>query len=183
MAPNPVRSKGRKRCPPAVTCERFAHRSTRSTNHKDAIQVPSSSRHRAGYPDILWSMTKILVSLDDKLLARIDKAARALGLNRSAYLSRVAAREVDASRGPGRTAAIQARHALRRIDKLFAANQHEGDVTRAVRQERDSHLTNSFSMRRSFSSGLPERKRPASRRPERCGAGTKRGSCLSSFPP
>jgi post-segregation antitoxin (ccd killing protein) len=82
-------------------------------------------------------MAKILVSLDDKLLARIDKAARALGLNRSAYLSRVVAREVEASRGPGRAAA--ARRALRRIDKLFAANQHHGDVTRAVRQERDSH--------------------------------------------
>ncbi|MGI8773595.1 MAG: ribbon-helix-helix protein, CopG family [Actinomycetota bacterium] len=81
-------------------------------------------------------MAKILVSLDDKLLARIDKAARALGLNRSAYLSRVAAREVDASRGPGRAAA---RRALRRIDKLFAVNQHQGDVTKAVRQERDSH--------------------------------------------
>lgn len=79
-------------------------------------------------------MAKILVSLDDKLLARIDKAARALGLNRSAYLSRVAAREVG---GPGRTAAT--RRALRRIDKLFAVNQHQGGVTGAVRQERDSH--------------------------------------------
>lgn len=82
-------------------------------------------------------MAKILVSLDDKLLARIDKAARALGLSRSAYLSRLAAREVEASHGPGRAAA--ARRALGRIDKLFATNKHEGDLTGAVRQERDSH--------------------------------------------
>ncbi|MPZ91272.1 MAG: hypothetical protein GEU68_06535 [Actinobacteria bacterium] len=82
-------------------------------------------------------MAKILVSVDNKLLARIDKAARALGLTRSAYLSRLAAREVEASSGPGRAAAT--RHALRRIDELFATNKHETDVTRAVRQERDSH--------------------------------------------
>ncbi len=82
-------------------------------------------------------MAKILVSLDDKLLARIDKAARALGLNRSAYLSRVAAQEVDAAHGPGR--AVASRRALRRIDRLFAVNEHQGDVTKAVRQERDSH--------------------------------------------
>lgn len=82
-------------------------------------------------------MVKILVSMDDKLLVLIDKAARALGLTRSAYLSRLAAREVEASRGPGQAAA--ARQALRRIDELFATHQHETDVTSAVRQERDSH--------------------------------------------
>ena len=82
-------------------------------------------------------MAKILVSVDDKLLARIDKAARSLGLTRSAFLSRLAAREVEASHGPGRVAAT--RHALRRIDELFAANKRDTDVTKAVRQERDSH--------------------------------------------
>ena len=82
-------------------------------------------------------MAKILVSVDNKLLARIDKAARALGLTRSAYLSRLAAREVEVSNGPGRVAAT--RHALRRIDELFATNKHETDITRVVRQERDSH--------------------------------------------
>ncbi|CAN5576571.1 hypothetical protein BH20ACT23_BH20ACT23_12390 [soil metagenome] len=82
-------------------------------------------------------MVKILVSVDDKLLARIDKAARSLGLTRSAYLSRLAAREVEAPHGPGRSATT--RQALRRIDELFAANQLETDVTKAVRHERDSH--------------------------------------------
>lgn len=82
-------------------------------------------------------MAKILVTVDDKLLARIDKAAHSLRLTRSAYLSRLAAREMQASIGPGRAAAT--RHALRRIDELFATNGHEADVTRAVRQDRDSH--------------------------------------------
>lgn len=83
------------------------------------------------------TMAKILVSVDDKLLARIDKAARSLGLTRSAYLSRLAARELEASHGPGRAAAT--RRALRRIDALFAANKSEPDITSAVRRERDSH--------------------------------------------
>jgi hypothetical protein len=82
-------------------------------------------------------MAKILVSVDDKLLARIDKAARSLGLTRSAYLSRLAAREVEASHGPGRAAVP--RRALQRIDDLFATNNHEIDVTSEVRQERDEH--------------------------------------------
>lgn len=91
-------------------------------------------REISRYPE---AMAKILVSVDDKLLARIDKAARSLGLTRSAYLSRLAAREVEALHGPGRAAA--ARRALRRIDELFVTNKRETDITRAVRQERDSH--------------------------------------------
>ena len=82
-------------------------------------------------------MAKILVSLDDKLLARLDKAARSLGLNRSAYISRIAAKEVGASHGPGREAA--ARRALGRLDDLFARNRRDGDVTSAVRKDRNSH--------------------------------------------
>jgi hypothetical protein len=81
-------------------------------------------------------MAKILVSLDDKLLARIDKAARSLGLNRSVYISRLAARELEASHGPGRAA--PARRALRRLDDLFARNRRDGDVTTAVREDRNS---------------------------------------------
>ncbi len=82
-------------------------------------------------------MAKVLVSLDDHLLERIDKAARSLGLSRSAYLARLAAREVEASQGPGRAAATH--HALKRIDRLFALSKRENDATKAVRQERDSH--------------------------------------------
>src|SRR5438132_1095508 len=44
-------------------------------------------------------MSKILVSVDDKLLARIDRAARAAGMSRSAYLAGLAARDLGADRG------------------------------------------------------------------------------------
>lgn len=82
-------------------------------------------------------MTKILVSVDDKLLARIDRAARSAGLSRSAYLARLAARDLGADRGPG--AGRRARRAIARLEKLFAARPGEGEATETIRAERDSH--------------------------------------------
>jgi metal-responsive CopG/Arc/MetJ family transcriptional regulator len=81
-------------------------------------------------------MTKILVSIDDRLLARIDREARQRGLTRSAYLSRLAAQELDAREGPGRAAHV--RRALDRLDRLFAAQETPEDATRAIRSERDA---------------------------------------------
>jgi metal-responsive CopG/Arc/MetJ family transcriptional regulator len=81
-------------------------------------------------------MSKILVSVDDKLLARIDRAARKAGLTRSAYLARLAARDLGTDHGPG--ADRQARRAITKLDKLFKAHSGEQDATAAVRAERDS---------------------------------------------
>ncbi len=81
-------------------------------------------------------MTKILVSVDNKLLARIDRAARSAGLTRSAYLARLAARDLGVDRGPG--ADRQARRAIAKLEKLFEARPTEEDATVAVRAERDS---------------------------------------------
>jgi metal-responsive CopG/Arc/MetJ family transcriptional regulator len=81
-------------------------------------------------------MSKILVSVDDKLLAKIDRAARSAGLSRSAYLARLAARDLGADRGPG--ADRQARRAIARLEKLFGALPAKEDATEAVRVERDS---------------------------------------------
>lgn len=79
---------------------------------------------------------KILVSLDDQLLARIDRAARSAGLTRSAYLARLAARDLGQDRGPG--ASQQARRALARLQKLFDAQPSEEDATAAVRADRNA---------------------------------------------
>jgi hypothetical protein len=81
-------------------------------------------------------VSKILVSVDDKLLARIDRAARAAGLSRSAYLARLAARDLGIDRGPG--AGRQARRAIARLEKLFRTQPMAGDATAAVRAERDA---------------------------------------------
>jgi metal-responsive CopG/Arc/MetJ family transcriptional regulator len=81
-------------------------------------------------------MTKILVSMDDKLLARIDRAARRAGLSRSAYLARLAARELRIERGPGSDKRVG--RAMAALDELFGARTTGEDATAAVRAERDS---------------------------------------------
>jgi hypothetical protein len=80
-------------------------------------------------------MAKVLVSFDDKLLRRIDRAARESGKSRSAYLSDLAESEAARGTGPGKTAS--ARAALRRLDRLFDDSPAE-DSTAAIRAERDA---------------------------------------------
>jgi hypothetical protein len=78
---------------------------------------------------------KVLLSLEERLVRRIDRASRRLGLSRSAYVARLAERELGAGKGPGGGRA--ARAALRRLDGLFGANPH-GKPAEAVRAERDA---------------------------------------------
>jgi hypothetical protein len=79
-------------------------------------------------------MTKVLVSLDDALLRRIDRIARARGLSRSAYLADLAGRDAARADGPGTSRAAQ--RALARLDDLFADGPRE-DSTAAIRAARD----------------------------------------------
>lgn len=85
---------------------------------------------------------KVLVSIDDGLVRRVDAAARRLGLSRSAFLSELAERAV----GPARRADEQ-----RRIDEAFAQLQrlrrpaplaHEpgAAAVRRLRDERGERL-------------------------------------------
>jgi hypothetical protein len=78
---------------------------------------------------------KVLLSLDEQLLRRIDADAARRGLSRSGYIAMLARRELDAHQGPGATP--QARAALRRLDRIFAGAPREPDSTRAIRVERD----------------------------------------------
>jgi Ribbon-helix-helix protein, copG family len=80
-------------------------------------------------------MAKVLVSLDDALLRRIDRIARSRGLSRSAYLAELAGRDAARLSGPGADPA--ARQALARLDELFARSP-ASDSTAAVRAERDA---------------------------------------------
>jgi hypothetical protein len=85
--------------------------------------------------DILSRVAKVLVSLNDALLRRVDRIAKSRGLSRSAYLAELAER--DAARSSGSGASRTARRALARLDKLFAGGTAE-DSTAAIRAERDA---------------------------------------------
>ena len=60
---------------------------------------------------------RVLISIDERLLAGIDQACRRSGLTRSAYLAQLARRDLDAGTGPGKTPT--ARAALAALDGLL----------------------------------------------------------------
>lgn len=102
--------------------------SCRMSAHFAALLVGSGY---LGYPQ---HVAKVLVSLNDALLRRIDQTAKSRGLSRSAYLAGLA--EHDTTRAaPGATRV--ARRALSRLDELFAGGPAE-DSTTAIRSERDA---------------------------------------------
>jgi hypothetical protein len=83
----------------------------------------------------LFGVAKVLVSLNDALLRRVDRIAKSRGLSRSAYLAELAERDASRTGGPGATPA--ARRALARLDELFTGGMR-GDSTDAIRAERDA---------------------------------------------
>lgn len=80
-------------------------------------------------------MAKVLVSLNDALLRRVDRIAKARGLSRSGYLAGLAERDAARSEGPGTARA--ARRALARLDELIEGAPSE-DSTAVIRAERDA---------------------------------------------
>jgi hypothetical protein len=61
---------------------------------------------------------RVLISIDERLLARIDGACERLGLSRSAFLAQSAARDLEGATGPGTDPT--ARAALGNLDRLLA---------------------------------------------------------------
>jgi hypothetical protein len=76
-------------------------------------------------------MAKVMISVPDELLGRIDDAARERGLSRSGLLQRAAENELDL---PSPDAI---RRALEEGGRLFAG-AGDFDSTEAVRADRDS---------------------------------------------
>jgi hypothetical protein len=81
-------------------------------------------------------MAKILVSLDDRLLERLDREAAARGMSRSALIAELAAKGLGHPLGPG--ARPEVREALRSTRQLFADVKDPVDSTQIVRELRDS---------------------------------------------
>lgn len=61
---------------------------------------------------------RVLISIDERLLARIDDACARRGMSRSAYLARLADADLAGGIGPG--ARPEVRAALATIDQLVA---------------------------------------------------------------
>ena len=83
-------------------------------------------------------MGKVLISINDRLLERVDAEARRRGLTRSALVSDMAIKELGEEKGPGAKPEVQ--QALRELQKLFrnATYADKRDSTVIIREMRDS---------------------------------------------
>lgn len=61
---------------------------------------------------------RVLISIDERLLGRIDDACDRLGMSRSAFLAQSASAALDGGAGPGADPSVRA--ALASIDRLLA---------------------------------------------------------------
>ncbi len=80
-------------------------------------------------------MAKVLVSIEDRLLERLDRMARERGVSRSALISELAKKALGELKGPGADQAVH--KALREAQELFR-DSPPGDSTAWIRKERDS---------------------------------------------
>lgn len=80
-------------------------------------------------------MPKVLVSLDDRLLERLDREARIRGISRSTLIAELATRGLGEPVGPG--ARPESRQAVERIRNLFTGREPVEDSTRLIRTMRD----------------------------------------------
>jgi hypothetical protein len=80
-------------------------------------------------------MAKVLISLDDRLLERIDREAGARRLSRSALLAELAAKGLGEPIGPG--AGREVGEALATLRELFR-DVRDVDSTQIIREQRDA---------------------------------------------
>jgi hypothetical protein len=77
-------------------------------------------------------VAKVMISIPDKLLERLDSRARAHGETRSGFLQRLAAQEIEREH-------VQERKRLEeRLDRIGPLDLG-GEATRLIREDRDSH--------------------------------------------
>jgi hypothetical protein len=64
---------------------------------------------------------RVLISIDERLLARIDAACERLGMSRSAYLAQSASRDLEGGTGPGASPGV--RSALATLDRMLGGRR------------------------------------------------------------
>lgn len=82
-------------------------------------------------------VAKVMISIPDKLLERVDSRAKALGETRSGFLQRLAEREVQAAEGRRREEINQLLDQVR--IELPPGDPEKWDVVRLIREDRESH--------------------------------------------
>ncbi|HEX6152345.1 MAG TPA: type II toxin-antitoxin system HicB family antitoxin [Solirubrobacterales bacterium] len=81
-------------------------------------------------------VAKVMISIPDKLLERLDARARAMGETRSGFLQRLAEREVEIAENREQT---EIRDLLRQIASLEPGAEPTKSAAQMVREDRESH--------------------------------------------
>jgi metal-responsive CopG/Arc/MetJ family transcriptional regulator len=81
-------------------------------------------------------VAKVMISIPDKLLERLDARAKAAGETRSGLLQRLAEQELTEQEQRRRT---EVKRLMKEIEDTFAADEPSYDVVRLIREDRESH--------------------------------------------
>jgi len=80
-------------------------------------------------------VAKVMISIPDDLLSRLDLRAKEAGESRSGLLQRLAERELeDQERGRRK----EVKRLMGAIEGTFTDNEHRFDVAQLIREDRDS---------------------------------------------
>ncbi len=80
-------------------------------------------------------VAKVMISIPDKLLGRLDRRAKQVGETRSGLLQRLAERELDDQERERRKVV---KRLMGEIEDTFTDDEPRFDVARLIREDRDS---------------------------------------------
>lgn len=89
----------------------------------------------AGHTVYTHPVAKVMISIPDKLLERLDARANAAGETRSGLLQRLAERELEEQE---RQRQAEVKRLMKEIEGTFAKGEPHFDVTQLIREDRDS---------------------------------------------
>lgn len=81
-------------------------------------------------------VAKVMISIPDKLLKRLDARAKAAGETRSGLLQRLAEQELADQEQHRRD---EAKRLMAEIEGTFTADEPRFDVAQLIREDRESH--------------------------------------------
>ena len=81
-------------------------------------------------------VAKVMISISDDLLARIDAQAKRNGETRSGFLQRLAERELEEDERRRRD---EAKQLMEKIESTFTDDEPHFDVAQLIREDRESH--------------------------------------------
>jgi predicted DNA-binding protein len=81
-------------------------------------------------------VAKVMISIPDKLLERLDLHAKEAGETRSGLLQRLVEREVEGAEQRQRD---EVKRLMNQIEGTFADDEPTYDVVRMIREDRESH--------------------------------------------